>query len=182
MKARNFPFSLGYSSHLLIRSSLLFFPHTSSCFACFLSSAFFHLPGLKTLDKLTWIRCVLASLSQTEVQGIQGHLWYWTPRGNVHKGGLVFWDKCLSLPEANCPLATTLSQLFNFTHFVVRFFNQYNEINIQLLAKCRYLLSIFFRLKEWNQVGLTISAFRKVLPTRVKSYLYHSTLTMESYF
>ena len=38
--------------------------------------------------------------------------------------------------DANCPLATTLSQPFNVTHFVVQFFNQHNEVNIQLLSKC----------------------------------------------
>lgn len=100
MKARNFPFLSGYSAHLLIHSVYWVFliPHPN-CFAFFLSSAFFHLPGLKTLDKLTLIRCVSAGLHQTEVQRIQSHLWYSTPRGNIHKCGPVYWDKCLFLPE-----------------------------------------------------------------------------------
>lgn len=113
MKARNFIWVFIPPPHMF---SLLGFPHTSLCFSFFLSSAFFHLPGLNSLDKLTPIRCVLASVSQTDVQGIEGHLWYSTPRGNIHKGSLVFWDKCLFLPEilpfpiglVRCPLLYVL--------------------------------------------------------------------------
>lgn len=44
--------------------------------------------------------------------------------------------------DTNSLLPTTLSQSFNSIHFVV--FNQYSEINSQLLTKCLHLLFFFF--------------------------------------
>lgn len=45
--------------------------------------------------------------------------------------------------DTNSPLAATLSQSFNSTHFVVQSFRQYHEINSQLLAKFLHLLPFF---------------------------------------
>lgn len=67
--------------------------------------------------------------------------------------------------DINCPFATTLSQSFNFPHFVVQPFNQYNEIKSQLLAKCLHLLPFFFISKnETRFVWLYLFSIKFCLP------------------